>query len=113
MPDTRRGGAGRSGQGPPSADTLLFAPDIHYQIYGEQFNETDLSSYRVTEYGDSFFLLQVLHGLSGYFIRAVPSVNVTDVFVMVRDLLEFCLYPAGTDAHHVDAIGTKLSSKSP
>ena len=65
----------------------------------------------MAENGDALFLLEVLHGLRRHLIGAVPLVHVADVFIMMRDLLELGLDPAGTDAHDMDALRAQLAAE--
>ena len=65
----------------------------------------------MAENGDALFLLEILHGLRRHLIGAVPLVHIADVFIMMRDLLELGLDPAGADAHDMDALRAQLAAE--
>ena len=90
---------------------LLLAPDVHDGVHRQELDPTHLTAHRVTENGDAFFLLEILHGLRRHLIGAVPLVHIADVFIMMRDLLELGLDPAGADAHDMDALRAQLAAE--
>lgn len=92
-------------------DALLLAPDVHDGVHRQELDQAYLTAHRVAENGDALFLLEVLHSLRRHLIGAVPLVHVADVFIMMRDLLELGLDPAGTDAHDMDALRPQLAAE--
>ena len=60
---------------------------------------------------ETLFLLEILHGLRRYLVWAIPLVHIADILVMVRDLLELGLDPAGADAHDMDALRAQLAAE--
>ena len=42
----------------------------------------------MAEDGDELFLPEILHGLRGDFVRAVPLIDIVDILIVLCDLLE-------------------------
>ena len=92
-------------------NALLFAPDVHDGVHRQELDQAHLTAHRVAENGDALFLLEILHGLRRYLVWAIPLVHIADILVMVRDLLELGLDPAGADAHDMDALRAQLAAE--
>lgn len=88
---------------------LLFAPDTHDELHGQELDETHLTAHGVAEDGDELFLPEILHGLRGDLIGAVPLIDIADILIVLRGLLELGFYPAGADAHDVDTFRAQLT----
>ena len=80
---------------------LLFAPDAHDELHWQELDETHLTAHGVTEDGDKLFLPEILHGLRGDLIGAVPLIDIADILIVLRGLLELGFYPAGADRKSV------------
>lgn len=89
--------------------TLLSAPDAHDELHGQELDETHLTAHGVPEDGDELFLPEILHGLRGDLIGAVPLIDIADILIVLRGLLELGFYPAGADAHDVDTFRAQLT----
>ena len=88
---------------------LLFAPDAHNELHGQELDETHLTAHGVAEDGDELFLPEILHGLRGDLVGAVPLIDIVNILIVLRDLLELGFYPAGADAHDVDTFRAQLT----
>lgn len=94
-------------------DSLLLAPDVHYQVHRQVLHQPDLPPHRGAQDGDGLAFFQVLHSLPGNFVGFVPVVYVLYVVVVLCVGLELCFYPARTHAHDADAPVPQFSADGP